>query len=271
MGLLERVQPGGEHVRGQSVSGGETHGAGDARVGASELALRGEDLGLHALGEYACVPEGAAVAAPGHLTDEEAATLPIAGVTAWHALFTAGSVGPGQTVVVQGTGGVSLFALQLARMAGARVLVTSRSPAKLERAVALGAAAGIDTRAEPAWEARVLALTEGRGADHVVDVVGGEGVQRSIAAARVGGTVSLVGFLEGATVRFDLTRALRRVVRLQAVSVGSRADLEALGRALGAQGVRPVVDRVFPFEEAPAAFKYLAEGAHFGKVVVRFP
>jgi NADPH:quinone reductase-like Zn-dependent oxidoreductase len=223
------------------------------------------------LREYACIREEAAVAAPAHLTDAEAATLPIAGVTAWHALFTAGSVGPGQTVVVQGTGGVSLFALQLARMAGARVLVTSRSAAKLNRVVALGAEVGIDTREQPAWDARVLALTDGRGADHVVDVVGGESVERSISAARVGGTVSLVGFLESATARFDLTRALRRVVRLQAVSVGSRADLEALGRALAAQGLRPVVDRAFPFEEAPSAFKYLASGAHFGKVVLTFP
>lgn len=223
------------------------------------------------LREYACIHEEAAVAAPAHLTDAEAATLPIAGVTAWHALFTAGRVGPGDTVVVQGTGGVSLFALQLARMAGARVLITSRSPAKLERAVALGAAAGIHTGAEPEWDARVLALTEGRGADHVVDVVGGEGVGRSIGAARVGGTVTLVGFLDSAAVRFDLTRALRRVVRLQAVSVGSREELEALGRALAVQGVRPVVDRTFSFAEAHAAYAYLASGAQFGKVVITLP
>ncbi len=222
------------------------------------------------LREYACIGEEAAVAAPPHLTDVEAATLPIAGVTAWHALFTAGRLGPADTVVVQGTGGVSLFALQLARMAGARVLVTSRSAAKLERALALGAACGIHTREEPEWEARVLALTDGRGADHVVDVLGGASLGRSIAAARVGGTVSLVGFLEGMEARFDLAQALRRVVRLQAVSVGSREDLEALGRALGAHGVRPVVDRTFPFEQAPAAFEHLASGASFGKVAITF-
>jgi NADPH:quinone reductase-like Zn-dependent oxidoreductase len=223
------------------------------------------------LRESACVHEEAAVAAPAHLTDAEAATLPIAGVTAWHALFTAGRLGPGQTVVVQGTGGVSLFALQLARMAGARVLVTSRSLAKLERAVGLGAAGGIHSQGEAAWDARVLALTDGRGADHVVDVVGGAGVGCSIAAARVGGTVSLVGFLDSASVSFDLTRALRRIVRLQAVSVGSRDDLESLGRALSAQGVRPVVDRTFSFDQAPAAYEYLASGAQFGKVVITLP
>jgi NADPH:quinone reductase-like Zn-dependent oxidoreductase len=223
------------------------------------------------LREYACVHEEAAIAAPAHLTDVEAATLPIAGVTAWHALFTAGRVGPGQTVVVQGTGGVSLFALQLARMAGARVLVTSRSPAKLERALALGAAAGIHSQAALAWEEQVVALTDGRGADQVVDVVGGQGVGNSIGAARVGGTVSLVGFLDSASVSFDLTRALRRVVRLQAVSTGSRDDLEALGRALAAHDVRPVVDRTFPFDEAHAAYVYLASGAQFGKVVITLP
>lgn len=223
------------------------------------------------LREYACVHEDAAVAAPKHLTDAEAATLPIAGVTAWHALFTQGRVGPGDTVVVQGTGGVSLYALQLARLAGARVLVTSRSGDKLARAAALGAAHGINTREHPDWAARVLLHTQGRGADHVLDVVGGEGVARSIEATRVGGTVSLVGFLESPAVRFDLTRALRKVVRLQAVSVGSREDLESLGRALAEHGARPVVDRVFPFSDARGAFEYLASGAQFGKVVITFP
>lgn len=223
------------------------------------------------LREYACVHEDAAVLAPAHLSDAEASTLPIAGVTAWHALFTQGNVGPGDTVVVQGTGGVSLYALQLARLAGARVIVTSRSGDKLARAVELGAAHGINTREHPDWATRVLLHTQGRGADHVLDVVGGEGVERSIEATRMGGTVSLVGFLESTAVRFDLTRALRKVVRLQAVSVGSREDLESLGRALSEQGVRPVVDRVFPFSEAREAFEYLASGAQFGKVVIAFP
>lgn len=223
------------------------------------------------LREYACVHEDAAISAPAHLTDAEAATLPIAGVTAWHALFTLGRVGPGDTVVVQGTGGVSLYALQLARLAGARVIITSRSGDKLERAVGLGAAHGIHTREHPDWAARVLLLTGARGADHVLDVVGGEGVERSIEATRVGGTVSLVGFLESPAVRFDLRRALQKVVRLQAISTGSREDLESLGRALTEHGARPVVDRVFPFSEARAAFEYLASGAQFGKVVIAFP
>lgn len=222
------------------------------------------------LRELVCVHEEEATLAPPHLTDEEAATLPIAGVTAWHALFAAGRVGPGDTVVVQGTGGVSLFGLQLARLAGAQGVVTSRSAEKLARARALGATHGIHTGTHPDWETQVLALTEGRGADHVLDVVGGEGLERSIAATRLGGTVSVVGFLGGMKATFDLPLALRRMVRLQAVSVGSRESQEALGRALAAHGVRPVVDRVYPFEEAHAAFAHLESGAHFGKVVLRF-
>jgi NADPH:quinone reductase-like Zn-dependent oxidoreductase len=222
------------------------------------------------LREYLCVPEEEATPAPAHLSDAEAATLPIAGVTAWRALVAEGRLRPGDTVVVQGTGGVSLFGLQLARLAGARVLVTSRSAEKLARVEALGAAHGIDTSATPDWEAEVLRLTGGRGADHVLDVLGGAQVQRSLAAARLGGTVSLVGFLTGLEARFDLGLALRRMVRLQAVSVGSREDQEALGAALEAHGVRPVVDRVFPFEELPAAYAHLASGAQLGKVVVRF-
>lgn len=223
------------------------------------------------LAEYVRVAEHAAVRAPSHLTDVEAATLPIAGVTAWHALFVAGGVHPGDTVVVQGTGGVSLFALTLARLAGARVIVTSSSPEKLARARELGAAEGIDYRATPDWHARVLDLTEGRGADHVIDVAGGDGLGRSIAAARVGGTVSLVGFVAGTSASLDLGATLRRVVRLQAISVGSRQSFEALTSALALHGARPIVDRVFGFEETRAAYDYLARGGHFGKVAIAFP
>lgn len=222
------------------------------------------------LAEYVRVHEDAAVRAPAHLTDVEAATLPIAGVTAWHALFVAGRVQPGDTVVVQGTGGVSLFALALARLAGARVLVTSSSPDKLARARDLGAAEGIDYRATPAWDARVLELTSGRGADHVIDVAGGDGLGRSIAAARVGGTVSLIGFIAGMSSTLDLAAAMRRVVRIQAISVGSRASFESLARALELHRTRPVVDRVFAFEDARAAYDHLARGGHFGKVAISF-
>jgi NADPH:quinone reductase-like Zn-dependent oxidoreductase len=221
------------------------------------------------LSELVSVHEDAAVRAPAHLTDEEAATLPIAGVTAWHALFVDGRIGPGDTVVVQGTGGVSLFALQLARLAGARVIVTSRHAAKLERARALGATSLIDVRASPAWDERVRELTSGLGADHVIDVGGGEGLDRSIAACRTGGSVSLIGFLGGSKATIDLPAAFRRMVTLRAASVGSRASFEALARALEAGGVRPEVDAVFPWTEVRAAFERLAAAEHVGKIALR--
>jgi NADPH:quinone reductase-like Zn-dependent oxidoreductase len=221
------------------------------------------------LSELMVVSEEAAVAAPTHLTDEEAATLGGAGVTAWQALYTADRIRPGETVVVQGTGGVSLFALQLARLGGAEVIVTSRSADKLARAVALGATRGIDTQATPEWELEVLRLTRGRGADVVIDVVGGASLARSIAAARVGGVVVVLGFLDGASSNVDLPAAIRRSVTLRSYSGRSRESYEGLVRALSSSDIRPVVDRVFDFDAAREAFAYLASGAQFGKIVIR--
>ena len=221
--------------------------------------------------ELIAISEEAAVAIPAHLSFGEAATLPIAGVTAWRALFEISRVQPGETVVIQGTGGVSLFALTLARLAGATPIVTSSSDAKLARATALGAAHGINYRTTPAWDAQVRALTGGRGADHVIDVAGGPSLDRSIGAVRLGGTVVLVGFVTGAATSLDLTAAIRRAVRLESLSGGSRHSLEALVAALAAHRARPVIDRVFAFDELPAALAHLASGGPFGKVVVTFP
>ncbi len=223
------------------------------------------------LAEYVKVPEHGLVHAPTHLSDVEAATLPIAAVTAWHLLFEVGRVRPGDTVLVEGTGGVSLFALQLARLAGARVLVTSGSEEKLVRAKALGASAGINYRETSGWDEAVLSLTGGRGVDHVVEVAGGASLARAIRAVRMGGEVSVVGFLEGTRTELELTQAIRRCVTLRAVSAGSRTSFEHLVRALEAHAVHPVVDRVFPFEEARAALDHLASGRHFGKVALAFP
>jgi NADPH:quinone reductase-like Zn-dependent oxidoreductase len=222
------------------------------------------------LAEFFVAPENACVRAPAHLTDEEASTLCGAGVTAWQALYAIGRLAPGQTVVVQGTGGVSLFALQLARLGGAEVIATSRSAAKLARARELGATHGIDTRAHGDWHTEVLRLTRGRGADVVVDVVGGESLARSIAAVRLGGTVVSLGFLESQTSTLDLPTAIRRAVTLTTSTGRSREAFEALNRAIEVSGMRPIVDRVFPFAEAREAFGYMASGAQFGKVVVRF-
>ncbi|PTL84149.1 NAD(P)-dependent alcohol dehydrogenase [Vitiosangium sp. GDMCC 1.1324] len=223
------------------------------------------------LAEYVKVPEHGLVRAPAHLSDVEAATLPIAAVTAWHALFEVGRVRPGDTVLVEGTGGVSLFALQLARLAGARVLVTSGSDEKLARAKALGASAGINYRKTPEWDEAVLSLTGGRGVDHVVEVAGGPNLSRALRAVRMGGEVTVVGFLEEMRAELELLQAIRRHVTVRAVSVGSRASFEHLVRALEVHEVHPVVDRVFPFADARAALGYLASGQHFGKVALAFP
>lgn len=221
------------------------------------------------LAERIAVPAEAAVAIPAHLSDEEAATLPCAALTAWSAVVTLGRTAPGDVVVVLGTGGVSLFALQFARLAGAEVIVTSSSPAKLERARELGATAGIDYRAEPDWARRVKELTGGRGADLVVEVGGAGTLAQSLHAVRMGGTVAMIGALSGPAAPLSVIPILMRQVRVQGVLVGHREGFEAMNRAIAAHRLRPVVDRVFPFDDAPATFRHLASGGHFGKVVVR--
>lgn len=219
--------------------------------------------------EYVVVGEEAAVRAPAHLDAREAATLPIAAVTAWQVLFQDAAVRPGETVAVQGTGGVSLFVAQLAQAAGARALVLTRGAERAARVRALGFTA-LDTQATPDWAPRVLAETGGRGADVFVDVVGGDALARAVDATRVGGTVAIVGFVGGQTAPLDVATALRRAVTLRAASAGSRASFEALGRALAATGIRPIIDRVLPFSQAAEAFTALESGRPFGKIVLSF-
>jgi NADPH:quinone reductase-like Zn-dependent oxidoreductase len=221
------------------------------------------------LAEYLCVPEHSAVHAPRHMSSVEAATLPIAALTAWQALFVQGRVTPGDVVVVQGTGGVSTFALQLARGGGASVIATTSSDHKAQRARALGAMHVINYREQPQWQEQVMALTDGRGADHVIDVVGGDNVARSIAAVRIGGTVSLIGFLDDTRGVLDLPAAFGRVVSLNCISVGSRSAFEALVAATEVQRLRPVVSRVFAIDEIHAAYEHLASGTHIGKVAIQ--
>jgi NADPH:quinone reductase-like Zn-dependent oxidoreductase len=221
------------------------------------------------LAEYVLFDQDAVVRVPAHLSDEEAATLPCAGLTAWHAIVRRGGVRPGDTVLVQGTGGVSLFALQFARLAGARVIVTSSSDEKLRRARALGAAEGINYRDVPDWERRALELTGGRGVDHVVEVVGGEHLNRSVRAVRLGGTISIVGLLAGTSGAVDVFAIASRNAHVHGIEVGSREMLEEMHHAVAANALRPVVDRVFEADEVRVALRYLESGAHFGKVCVR--
>lgn len=218
---------------------------------------------------YAVFDAESVVRVPGHLTDEEAASLPCAGVTAWNALITQGNVQPGDVVVVQGTGGVSIFALQFARMAGAQVIVTSSSDEKLARARELGAWATINYVEHPDWDRQVRQLTGGIGADHIIEVGGAGTLARSLKAIRIGGTISVIGVLGGSAVEVLLTPILMQNVRLQGVMVGSRDIFESMNRAIETNEMRPVVDRVFGFEEAVGAFDYLAAGRHFGKVCIR--
>jgi len=223
------------------------------------------------LSELFVTGEAGLVKVPSHLDDAEAATLPCAALTAYNALFASSHVGPGETVLVQGTGGVSIFALQFAHLAGARVIVTSSSDAKLERAKALGAWQTINYKTTPDWEKQAFALTGGVGVDHVVEVGGAGTLARSMRAVRVSGTVSAIGMLAGAAQEMNVLPILMKNLKLQGIMVGSRAMFEAMNRAITASEMRPVIDaRTFSFGEAREALAYMESGGHFGKIVIRF-
>lgn len=221
------------------------------------------------LAELAVFDEEGLVKTPDHLSDEEAATLPCAAVTAWTALVAEGGVTAGDTVLVQGTGGVSLFALQIAKMLGARVIATSSQDEKLERVRQMGADGLINYREVPDWGRRAKELTGGTGVDHVVEVGGAGTLAQSLQALRFGGTVSLIGNLAGTRAEILLTHVFMQNIRIHGILVGHRESFEALTRAVALHGMRPVVDRVFPLEEARAAMEHMAAGGHFGKIVVR--
>jgi len=236
----------------------------DEEKARSALGAGGDGL----LAEQAMLPERALLPIPSHLGFEEAATLPCAGVTAWNALVASGGVKPGDTVLVQGTGGVSLFALQFARLAGARVIATSSSDQKLARALELGACDGINYKTTPDWDKRARELTGGRGVDQIIEVGGAGTLPKSMRAVRPGGYIALIGVLSGAG-EINPTPILMKNIRIQGIFVGSRIMFEDMNRAIETNQLRPVVDRVFPFEQAALALKHLETGAHFGKVVVR--
>ena len=219
------------------------------------------------LTELAVLEEDGAVVLPAHLSFEQGATLPCAALTAWHALVEIGQLKAGDTVLVQGSGGVSIFALQFARMFGARVIATSGSAAKAERLKAMGAEAVIDYKATPDWDQEALRLTGGRGADLIVEVGGAGTLPRSFLAARLGGRIAVIGLLTGPS-QIDPMPILRRNLRVQGLYVGSRQMFEAMNRAIAAGGLEPVIDRVFPFAEAKAAYRHLKGQSHFGKVVI---
>jgi NADPH:quinone reductase-like Zn-dependent oxidoreductase len=221
------------------------------------------------LRELACLPERGVCKLPEYLSLDQAATLPCAAVTAWNALAVLGHVGPADTVLVQGTGGVSLFALQLAKQMGARVIATSSSDEKLERVRALGADHTLNYARTPEWGKAARELTGGRGVDHVIEVGGAGTLAQSLRAVAVGGTISLIGVLAGARHEIHLPHVFLPQVRLQGVVVGARDAAQQMLRAMAAHTLQPVIDaQRFAFTELPAAFEYLQAGRHFGKVVI---
>ena len=240
--------------------------AGEVTEDKAKSALGGGTSGM--LAEYVVLHEDGLVHVPQHLTYEEAATLPCAAVTAWHATIESG-LKPGESVLLLGTGGVSLFALQFALMAGARVIITSRSDEKLSKAGKLGAKDGINYQSVPAWGNQVRELTGGIGVDLVVEVGGAGTLPQSLRAVRMGGRISLIGVLSGSEGEINPLSITMKKIRVQGIFVGSREMFEAMNRAVSLHQLHPVIDRVFPFEDAKEALRHMESGAHFGKICIK--
>jgi NADPH:quinone reductase-like Zn-dependent oxidoreductase len=239
--------------------------AGRLNDAAARSALGGDLDGV--LSERVVLAEDGVVKYPVYLTEDEAAALPCAAVTAWNALAE-GGLRAGQTVLLQGTGGVSTFALQIARLFGARVLITSGSDEKLTRALQMGAHAGMNYRSNPDWDKWARAETGGQGVDHVVEVGGAGTLERSFKAVRTGGHIALIGVLSG-TGTVNPMPVLMRHLTVRGIYVGSRQMFEDMNRAFEVHQTRPVVDAVYRFDDFPEALRHLESGSHFGKVVIR--
>lgn len=230
-------------------------------------ALGGDVDGM--LRDFASIRADALLPIPAHLSFEQAAALPCAAVTAWNGLFVSGHLQPGQTLLLLGTGGVSLFGLQFARIAGATTILLSSSEAKLERARTLGAHHTVNYRTEPDWDKRVLELTGGRGVDLTLEVGGTGTLTKTLRATRHGGEVSLIGVLSGITGEVQVGHLLHKALTLHGIYVGSRAMFEAMNRTITDHKLEPVIDRIFSFDESLEAFRHLESAQHFGKVVIR--
>jgi NADPH:quinone reductase-like Zn-dependent oxidoreductase len=239
----------------------------------SKAALGGDVDGM--LAEYVLLQQDGVVRFPDHLSYEEAATLPCAAVTAWNALHHAGETErparADETIVVQGTGGVSIFALQFGKLLGAKVIGTSSSEEKLARAVALGLDAGCNYKERPEWAGWVSETTGGRGADRIIEVGGGGTFGQSLRATRVGGMIMQIGVLSGAATSepLALTPILHKQLHVQGIYVGSRAMFEEMNAAIAKAGMHPVIDRVFGFDQVREAFLHMQSASHFGKIVIR--
>jgi len=222
------------------------------------------------LREYMVVDENACVRTPDHLSDAQAASLPCAAVTAWSALFEQAEIATGSRLVIQGTGGVALFALLFAKAAGAEVLITSSSDEKLARAKELGADYTVNYYDYPTWRQEVKKVWPD-GADHIIELGGAQTLEQSIRATRIGGHISLIGVLTGPnTSSIPLPMILMRNIRIQGVTVGSKGAFERMNAFIDQHKIVPVIDKTFSFTEVPSAFKHLESGQHFGKVCIEF-
>ena len=239
----------------------------------SKAALGGDVDGM--LSEYVLLDHEGVVRFPEHLTYEEAATLPCAGVTAWNALHHAGDptrpTRPDETVLIQGTGGVSLFALQFAKLLGAKVIGTSSSDEKLARATELGLTEGCNYKQRPDWSKWATEITAGEGVDRIIEVGGANTFGQSLRAARVGGLIAQIGVLSGGstTEPLNLTPLLHKQLRVHGIYVGSRAMFEQMNAAIAAANLHPVIDHVFDFDQTQQAFQHMQSASHFGKIVIR--
>jgi NADPH:quinone reductase-like Zn-dependent oxidoreductase len=269
-GEVVQVGPGVTRVKaGDRVAGNffQRWPGGDPAPDVHRSALGGGIDGM--LAEYAMLEEEGVVKIPPHLSLEEGATLPCAAVTVWHAMVEHAKLKAGDVVLLQGTGGVSIFGLQFARAMGIIAIITSSSDEKLERAKALGAAHGINYKATPDWDKAAMELTGGRGVDHVVEVGGAATLTRSFGALRVGGKVTLIGGLSGGATELNPGLIFARRANVQGISVGSTQMFMAMNRAIEASAIKPVIDKIFDFGGAQAAYRHMASGAHFGKIVIR--
>jgi NADPH:quinone reductase-like Zn-dependent oxidoreductase len=268
-GVIERVGPGvREFAASDRVIGSffESWAGGEPSATKMRSALGGSADGV--LTEYRIFPKHALVKTPEHLSDIEAAALPCAGVTAWSAVIKLGGIKPGQTVLTQGTGGVSLFAIQFAKMCGARVIATSSSDAKIERLKQLGADFTLNYKATPDWGKKAREWSR-HGVDLVVEVGGVGTLNESIRATRIGGTIAFIGVLAGPPKSDSrLPLMVMQQQRLQGVTVGSVEDLQAMADAIAASRMKPVIDKIFSFDQVKQAFAHMESGAHFGKVAI---
>jgi NADPH:quinone reductase-like Zn-dependent oxidoreductase len=269
-GEVVEVGPGVTRVKaGDRVAGNffQRWAGGEPAPDAHASALGGGIDGM--LAEYAMLEEDGVVKIPAHLSLEEGATLPCAAVTVWNAMMDHARLKAGDTVLLQGTGGVSIFGLQFARAMGIAAIITSSSDDKLKRAKALGAAHGINYKTTPDWEKAAVEFTGGRGVDHVVEVGGAATLTHSFHALRIGGKITLIGGLSGGATELNPGLIFARRANVQGISVGSTEMFIAMNRAIEVSAIKPVIDKVFPFADAQAAYRHMASGAHFGKIVIR--